>query len=161
MPNEETVEQIKAELQANPLAYKFAGAWLPVPEIAQRLCRPRVIDNPEPQPTIPRVPKESDLTTAIGIISDASMTKIVATPIFEGFIAAVKGGDRDSTLRLIVAGKKSGTITQAEHDALLALFAVDEPDPAWQATITLPPAVVRVNTKDIDAAIKEIAANVG
>ena len=140
----------------NPMRYQSDGQWLPAAEIVRLLATPRVVPNPTPQPTVPRLPRENDLTQAIGLISDASMAKIVATPIFEGFIAAVKGGDRDATLRLIVAGKKSGTITQAEHDALMGLFAGTEPDPAWPATIAIPPPVEVVSEADVIAALAEI-----
>lgn len=154
-----TLSPLASILSSDADYYQDAGGkWLTADEIAKRLTMPRQVPNPEKQPTIP-VPLNVD--QAIDLLSSATCAKLsMVTPIID-FVQKVNDGDRAGAMRWIVFAGKAGLLVPTELQALASLAASTMPDPTWPATITIPPAVTRVNVRDIEAAIQEIANNVG
>ena len=140
-------------LRNNPMRYKdAAGNWLPADQIAVLLCKPYEVANPTPQPNVPRI---IDLDDALGVMSSESLAKLVNTDILNRFIDSCKDGDVESAKRLILLGVRTGHITAAEAEELVALDG-EIPDPAWHATITLPAACASASVTEVEAALAEI-----
>ena len=103
----------------------------PLAEIAALLCEEPQIPNPTPRGQIVRA---IPLDAALAAMSDASLTKLINTPLMSDFIDACKTGDMASAKRLITLGVRTGQIQPSEAAALAALDGL-VPDPAWPATV--------------------------
>lgn len=127
--------------------------WLPLEQIAVRLTTPRTIDNPD-EPA--QVQRPINVDEAIGLLSGETCAKLAAAPPIVDFVDKANAGNIAGAMRWIGFAAKAGLLTADEIAALRSLATATIQDPAWSPTVTLPPAVSRINVKDIDAAIKEI-----
>ena len=126
-----TPEQ-RAAIAAEIATERYAGK--PRAEIAALLCEEPQIPNPTPQGQVIRT---IPLDAALAAMSDASLTKLINTPLMSDFIDACKGGDMASAKRLMTLGVRTGQIQPAEAQALAALDGMI-PDPNWPATVAGP-----------------------
>lgn len=101
----------------------------------------------------PAVPVKFTPTQVIGCFAagggnvQTTVQTLRALPGFLAFQTAVLSQDTTALGGLIGVALTAGDITQAQHDALAALFAATQPDPAGQ--VTLPGWGIPMTTNDV------------
>lgn len=127
-----------SELQNDPagLGYKNAdGTFKSAAAIGKLLTDPfGTVANPTPQPTIA---KPFTYTDVLGLLSAASQVNVRALPELSRVLDDINAQNRHAVTvwaGLLLAGS-SPVITQAEHDAIVALMNATELDPSWPSTV--------------------------
>lgn len=126
-----------AHLQNDPNGCGFKnadGTWKPAATIALLLVSPRgSVANPVAQPTIPKPFTIADLVAAA-----PNATRTIPDADLEPIAARCRDNDRAGVKNWADVLLARSAMSQAEHDAVVAVVEATEGDPSWQANVPGP-----------------------
>lgn len=108
------------------------------------------VSNPVAQATVAKPFAVQDIFGAVAPASLAKLTNVAFVPDIRDKVQSNDRAGCGLYANLLMAG---GVLTQADHDAVMAVLAATEPDPLWQSQISWAVATIGrpVDSNDIAA----------
>lgn len=121
-PSPEAVDAIRSAVASTKDGWQKSDA-----DIAAALNAPTIVN------TTPRsaTKKPYTLITIMGAMADASVGRLIMSPIMVELIDAMRDRDGGAVDDCIEAMQRGGIVTAEERAAIDAIVSATEPDPAW------------------------------